>query len=328
MRNGEASFDQRLLTRAATIDELLSDAFEQLPGQKADSELAARRIAAWCRSSASGDWSLFARRLERDGLSVESVLAKFATVRRNASSPTPTWFDDAVWIGEALQSSLGTVATPGAPTAAPCAFEDLLQPLVHRADTLLWSGVGGSAGECLSESARASLRRSLLAELSNLAAPAIYERFANVRPDAGYRQFVSEMTSNGWHRLFEDKPVLLRLMATLTRQWIDTSRELIIRLDADLPEIRGLLTSAASGPVTSIEGELSDRHNFGRTVAIIDFEDGSRVVYKPKDLAVDAAWHSLIEGLNRRAPVELRAMRVLPANRLRMDRVHRPFELR
>jgi len=28
--------------------------------------LAARRLAAWCRSCASGDWSLFGRRLARD----------------------------------------------------------------------------------------------------------------------------------------------------------------------------------------------------------------------------------------------------------------------
>ena len=62
------AFYERLIVRAATIDELLSDDFEPLPGQKGDADLAARRLAAWCRSSASGDWSLFERRLDRDGL--------------------------------------------------------------------------------------------------------------------------------------------------------------------------------------------------------------------------------------------------------------------
>ena len=66
--------------------------------------------------------------------------------------------------------------------------------------------------------------------------------------------------------------------------------------------------------VTSIDANLSDPHNFGRTVAIIGFDDGSRIVYKPKDLRVDAAWRALIERLNRSAPVELRAARVLPRN--------------
>ena len=58
------AFYERLIVRAATIDELLSADFEALPGQKGDADLAARRLAAWCRSCASGDWLLFGRRLD------------------------------------------------------------------------------------------------------------------------------------------------------------------------------------------------------------------------------------------------------------------------
>ena len=64
------------------------------------------------------------------------------------------------------------------------------------------------------------------------------------------------MKSGGFRRLFEEKPVLLRLIAVLTRQWIDTSREFVIRLDADLPAIRrDILRSNADSPVARIEGE-------------------------------------------------------------------------
>jgi class II lanthipeptide synthase len=71
-------FHERLIVRAATIDELLSDAFEPLAGQKADTDLAARRLAAWCRSCASGDWSLFGRRLARAGNLFFEVLMRVA----------------------------------------------------------------------------------------------------------------------------------------------------------------------------------------------------------------------------------------------------------
>src|ERR1700693_4817079 len=71
------AFYERLIVRAPPIDELLSDDFEPLPGQKGDTDLAARRLAAWCRSCASGDWSLFGRRLDRDGWTVAHVTAKF-----------------------------------------------------------------------------------------------------------------------------------------------------------------------------------------------------------------------------------------------------------
>ncbi|SON63882.1 hypothetical protein MSIMFI_05413 [Mycobacterium simulans] len=303
---------EHLVYRAATIDELLSDAFEQLPGQKSDSDLAARRLAAWCRSSASGDWSLFARRLARDGLSIESVLARFATVRRNTSQPAPTWIDDAVWIGEALHSPAKSAPKPLAPDAESCAFEDLLEPVVRGAEARLWSKVDNHVLAIVGERARACLRRSLMVELSNLVAPAIYERFAAARNDVRYEAFVADMKVRGFRRLFDDKPVLLRLIASLTRQWIDTSAELITRLDADLPAIRcGLLAAETRCEITSIDADLSDPHNFGRTVRIIGFDDGSRIVYKPKDLAVDVAWYTLIERLNRSAPIELRAPRVL-----------------
>src|SRR6516225_12330455 len=76
-------FFERLIVLASTIDELLSDDFEPLPGQKRDADQAGRRLAAWCRSCASSDWGLFARRLERDGLTITNVLTRLATVGRS-----------------------------------------------------------------------------------------------------------------------------------------------------------------------------------------------------------------------------------------------------
>ena len=80
------AFYERLIVRAATIDELLSADFEPLPGQKGDADLAGRRLAAWCRSCASGNWSLFERRLMRDGLTLAQALTRFASIRRKPSA--------------------------------------------------------------------------------------------------------------------------------------------------------------------------------------------------------------------------------------------------
>ena len=329
MRNMEA-FYERLMVRAATIDELLSDDFEPLPGQKSDTDLASRRLAAWCRSCASGDWSLFGRRLERDALTMSQVLSRFSAVRRKGSASPPAWIDDAIWIETALQNQAKNNKPLGAShQTEPCAFGQLFMPAVEQAEALLWSDIDAPKFDNLNESARACLRRLLLKELSSLAAPAIYERFSasrktnGVSPNAAkpqqgsgtsrYDQFVADMKAGGFRSLFEDKPVLLRLLATITRQWIDTSREFVLRLDADLAAIRrDILHSSVTGPVAEISGDLSDPHNSGRSVQIVSFEDGSRVVYKPKDLRLDVAWHALVERLNRaKPPVELRAVRAL-----------------
>jgi type 2 lantibiotic biosynthesis protein LanM len=316
------AFYERLIVRAAIIDELLSDDFEPLLGQKGDADLAARRLSAWCQSSASGDWSLFSQRLQRDGWTIERVLTRFATVRRKASTPPPAWVDDAIWIEAALQNREQT-AGQAAGEREPYAFEQLFTPLVTQAAELLWSGLDQPTIANLADSARAGLRHSLLRDLCNLCAPAIYERFVVARsageapkPVYGtsrYDQFVTDMKAGGFRRLFEDKPVLLRLIAMMIRQWIETSREFVLRLAADLPAIRrDIAGSSAESAVAKIEGDLSDPHNGGRSVRIVTFADGARVVYKPKDLRLDIAWHKLIERLNgANPPIELKAVHAI-----------------
>ena len=313
-------FLDRLAIRAATVDEIFSKGFKVLPGQKVDSDMATRRLAAWCRTSASGDWALFTRRLERDGLSLEEVLSRFATIRLSPDTATPQWLDDARWIFAALQ-----VRAPDSPAATPepQAFEHLFAPAVAEAEQLLWSGLDRQVSERLTDTAAASLRHALISSLSELSGAALFERFTASLKVKGttatpggaehYRSFLDEMRQSGLRRLFEDKPVLLRLIATVVRQWLDTTREMLVRLDADLPEIcRELLHIPASTKVAAVEGGLSDPHNGGHSVQILVFEDGRRVLYKPKNLQLDVAWQALIERLNRsNPPVELKAVRVL-----------------
>ncbi len=120
------------------------------------------------------------------------------------------------------------------------------------------------------------------------------------------------MQAGGWRSLFTDKPVLLRLIASLTRQWIDSTAEFILRFDADRSALTREFLSENAGPVARIESGVSDPHNNGRAVSVVSFTDGSRVVYKPKDLRLDVAWHALTERLNRAgATIELRSVRTL-----------------
>src|SRR5262249_128807 len=69
---------------------------------------------------------------------------------------------------------------------------------------------------------------------------------------------------------------------------------------------------AALGYVTSIETDLSDPHRNGRRVSILGFADDRKIVYKPKDVQVDAAWTTLLGWLNdHEAPIRLRGAAVL-----------------
>ena len=314
-----AEWIDRLILRAATFDELLSDDFESLPGQKTDSDLATRRLAAWCRNAASGDWALFVRRLDRDGLSLIDVLKRFSTARRRASVARPDWVGDALWLAAALERE------PRAASGRPgqCAFEDLLIPAVDEAETLLWSSLGARVRGSVAEAACDGLRRGLLSGFSDLCAPALYKKFCKTklaeRAEAGetsqYVAFVDGMRTGGFGQLFDEKPVLLRLMAVVARQWLDATTEMMTRLDRDKGLLEGeLLGGNAAGRVLRIEGDLSDPHNGGRTVKVLTFESGARVVYKPKDLRLDLAWHRLITRLDESdPPIDLRTVRTSSA---------------
>ena len=216
-------FLERLMARAVTIDEHLSDDLQS--GRAGDPDLAERRLAAWCRASANRDSGLFGRRLARDGLSCEDVLARFAAVRHSLSEPLPAWIDDAVWVEAALQ---GDPSRLTAPRADPRPFEPLLRPLVGQAEARLWSDGRAGLREHLTDSGHSCLRLMLLDQLSDLCAPPLYERFAAFRSGAGgaetaaddraggtslYERFIADMRSGGFRNLFGERPVLLRLEA-------------------------------------------------------------------------------------------------------------------
>lgn len=315
-------------TRAATIEELLSDTFEELPGQKADAVRAARRLAAWCMSATSGDWELFSQRLRRDGYEFSKILPRLASVRRNPRTPDPSWVADARWIYSALTSTLSQEATaPPGTQAEP--FIELLTPLIDAAEAHLCSIVAEAARRNLDATAVSCLRRLLVRRLSLLCAPAFYDIFlrsaaydtaseSRISESSSddhrwrYERFLVYMRSSGLRTLFEQRPVLLRLIATITRQWIATNAEFMTRLHSDLSSIREhLFRDAQRLPVASVESGLSDLHNAGRSVSVVTFLDGGRVLYKPKDLTTDQLWYELIESLNQSAPIQLRTPRVL-----------------
>jgi len=272
-----------LALRASTIDERFSDRFEPISDRDDRNDPAARRYDAWCRSTSGGDPVLVAKRLARDGLSETFVRARLGPVRLAEGTPLPSWAEDASWIAAALHR---------ADTVHDQPFLELVAEAERRRNAMLPS----RALDRVAPAARVALARDLSNAAAKLFAPVLHEELSR---DA--------------LRLFELKPVLLRLLASITRQWIEASAELLARLDADVETVRRELLGR-SGPtlVTAIETGLSDPHNFGRSVCLVRFSDGTALVYKPKDLRVDLQWARLIDWLNaREPPIDLRAARVL-----------------
>ena len=86
------------------------------------------------------------------------------------------------------------------------------------------------------------------------------------------------------------------------------------RLSADQGDLESSLNGGRPvGPVERVEMGLSDPHDGGRTVALVTFERGLRVIYKPRPVELECAFDAMVDWWNRRGGgIELRAARALP----------------
>ena len=79
-------------------------------------------------------------------------------------------------------------------------------------------------------------------------------------------------------------------------------QELRRRLTRDRRAIAAALDGGVSlGRVVEIRNGLSDPHDGGRTVAVVRFPSGLRVVYKPRAVGLEAAFQRLVAWWNERA---------------------------
>lgn len=319
-----------LAARASTIDERLAGGY--VVRETADSKVrAARRFDAWCKAVADGDFDLLKTRLERSGYDPTTVQALFGEVELVSSAPAPPWVDTFRWIIQALQSTntsklLSDIIKPD----HPLPFEDIFLPLTMAAYERC-APLDGSSHTLLTDSAKSALQRFLLRRLTELCATTLYERFSLHRARhaplmqtlswqssdpssrSAYQSFIQEMQAGGICDYFSDRPVLARLVATVTQQWIETTAEIIERLVTDYSAIFSTFApSAEVSPVTNIECGLSDPHDRGRTVCAITFAQGIKILYKPRDLGLDEAWISLLKWLSQEgAPILQRSPIVL-----------------
>jgi hypothetical protein len=123
-----------------------------------------------------------------------------------------------------------------------------------------------------------------------------------------------DFTRSAWHQRLVGFPGLNYAMGTAIRQWRQNAYELIDRLQHDLPEIRArLLADASVGAVRQIEFDLGDRHHDGRSVAVVTFDSGASVVYKPKDLRCARSFLDVVDAMNNEFGGQLvSTFRILP----------------
>ncbi len=289
-------------------------------------ERALRKVARWRREADLVDDRLFAERLAHDGLTPDRFLRLLAEpaegLRRRAGGPPP-------WL-----CSLSRAFSEPCPPL-PAAVEEggglgileLLRPLVAGAHARMVEGlrrielarpgllepeaVAVGLLPALIERLRRSGERALALELH---ASRLEGKLRGEIPEERFQEFVARLRQPATAlEILHRYPVLARDACRCAEQWVEAGLEMMEHLAADHGEVLRLLgPGVAPGPVTAIRSGLSDYHAGGRSVAILSFASGARVVYKPKPLAVDCRFQALIAWLGEQgADPPLRPLRIL-----------------
>ena len=244
----------------------------------------------------------------------------------------------------------GSVDRPLAPgsTAPPGPFEELLLPLVRVARRKIERRLGRRY-QVLSERASSQFERYLLNGLGGIFAKTLHMEFSifrlsrqsrfeyrlgqldNVRdlPRELYQQFNQGLLRDGLLSFYSEFAVLAKLASLKIDDTVDSICELVERLCGDWPDIQRLFLSndpepdncpgtnigSTSAPppsaIDEVEPGLSDPH-LGRTVIWLSLVSGQELIYKPRDLDLEAAFQALLRQCNESGPaLSLKTLTIL-----------------
>lgn len=155
---------------------------------------------------------------------------------------------------------------------------------------------------CRMSGADAPLRNLFFEQLDLLAGSAFWNFFEEdlaLYSDKERMEYMEQCSitqlKDWWNRLLLKYPVLKHLIM----QWITDFTSHVItlfqRLETDLDDI-SQISGSPPGRIRMIDGGDSDIHN-GRCVHIISFENGMRIVYKPRSLKLDSIWQDYLQDM-------------------------------
>jgi len=279
---------------------------ERLPAPPfaAPSTSALRRLQRWREQSAFLDETQFAAYWTTHGITQADLAALLTedAAALQARQPLP-------WLA-ALTAALN-VGEQGRGIEGLDGFLLLVEPLlVWAVERTLGQLASGAAGHLFDDALVTRTVLSTLApQLGALVERALVLEMHIARlqgqltgdtPAARFAAFTARLRDPEMRRsLLAEYPVLARQLINRARQTSTAVAEVLARLATDRPAIvAAFFHGVDPGAVAAVALGEGDTHNDGRSVAILTFAGGEKLVYKPRSLAVDAAFQRLLTWLN------------------------------
>ena len=140
-----------------------------------------------------------------------------------------------------------------------------------------------------------ALECRLMTDVCTAAERSLVELCRDATGPGADRGFVDATLRDGFRMCAETFPVLARHLSVILECWVDSTGEFFTRLAVDREVITNAFSGGAElGPLVAIEPGLSDPHHNRRTVWAVSFACGLRVIYKPRDVGIEAALNQLL----------------------------------
>jgi len=270
------------------------------------------RLRRWQNETIfQSDSALFQERLALDHLTEERLLAVL-------SAPAETLNNEAAWWTE-LQDAfadegerLSFSVRSGSDDKAPLGFLNLVEPLIRRArrrvnhhlDSLQGLPVDPQRlGNALIDGLLGyllnfCLMRTMVLEL-NVAR--LTNQIDSQAPDGGFQNFVEKLKEPEFAlKILREYPVLARQVLIGIQQWEYASIEFAERISADWPALTAMFSPDREiGDLEEFHSGAGDKHRDGRSVIILRFSSGLKLVYKPRSLAIDVHFQELLAWINQ-----------------------------
>jgi type 2 lantibiotic biosynthesis protein LanM len=287
-----------------------------------DQNLAKERVLRWRLQPPFQSDSQFMERLRSESLSLDEfsyILGEDAAHFALQISEPPTWLTE---IEEAFsqttaQSSHDDAAVPNANhVESPGGFLNLIRPLIQRIRASLRSALGTVLVSCphlrfeaaaLEEGMFATAAASLLRILNRtmvleLHVARLRECLDGSTPTARFESFLRKLEDAEYAlSILREYPVLARQLWSFLQDWHDFSLELLLHLGHDWHALlQKFFPGQDPGDLVQVSMGVGDRHRGGKSVSVLRFSSGEKLVYKPRSLKADLHFGEVIEWLNMR----------------------------
>lgn len=268
----------------------------------------------WSRLIDPAQLGNFERRLAWDGLSIAQATAMLSKVDE-LDEPSPDRVGHPDWINqlEHLQAGLPGVAIPFdefvGETSIP--FYHLLAPILTPTCTQLLGSLASQVLTNISPQAHVQLTNVLISRISRMCSKTLLAAAGQ----QSYEEFCVSNLADSLGSLLFRYPGLGRIFAIVTKQWELNTRSLLERISRDRDELLHEFAIPIRAMLNTVEWELSDPHRGGQGVARLEFELAGTtrsVIYKPKDLRIEARLSDFIELINAQiSPQKSRKLTIL-----------------